>query len=122
MKENLTFTSQLVVGGKDTAIEIGSGSLPVLATPRLAALMENAAMLAVSDSLEDGQTTVGGQISITHLRPSAVGAEVRATATLLAAEGKKLSFKIEAYEGEKLIAEGTHIRFIVDVDRFMSKL
>ena len=112
----------MAVGGQDTAIAAGSGSLPVLATPRLAALMENAAMLAVVDSLGEGETTVGGQIELKHLRPSAVGAEVRATAVLLSAEGKKLSFKIEAYEGDTLIAEGTHLRFIVNAERFMSKL
>ena len=78
----INHTSTLVVSEADTARAMGSGSLPVLATPRLAALMENAAFEAVAPILEVGDTTVGGEISLRHLAPSPVGAEVSATAVL----------------------------------------
>lgn len=118
----LCHTSTLTVTEKDTAQEMGSGTLPVLATPRLAALMENAAMLAVAPILEPGETTVGGEISLRHLKPSGVGAEVSATAFLERTEGRKLSFRLEAHQGETIIGEGSHTRFIVNTTRFLQKL
>jgi predicted thioesterase len=118
----LAFTSTLVVSEADTAQVMGSGTLPVLATPRLAALMENAAMSAVAPILEPGMTTVGGEISIRHLSPSPVGAEVSATAVLERTEGRKLLFSLSARQGDTLIGEGTHTRFIVNTGRFMQSL
>ncbi len=119
---SLSHTSTFMVHDTDTALAQGSGDMPVLSTPRLSALMENAAMLTVAGTLETGQTTVGGQISLTHLAPSPVGAEVAATATLTAQDGKKLTFSIEAYEGGKLIGQATHLRFIVNRERFLDKI
>lgn len=118
----LTHTSTLTVSTEDTAIALGSGDMPVLATPRMMALMENAAMLAVAPELEDGLTTVGGHIESSHLKPSAIGAEVTATATLTKVEGKKLYFNVIARMGEDIIGEGTHLRFIVNRDKFLSRL
>lgn len=117
----LSHTSILQVSEADTARVMGSGTLPVLATPRLAALMENAAMLAVSPILSPGETTVGGEIALKHLAPSPVGAEVSATAFLERTEGRKLFFKLEAKQGETLIGEGTHIRFVVNTGKFLQK-
>lgn len=117
-----SYTSTFVVTEQDTAQAQGSGNLPVLATPRLVALMENAAMNCAEDLLPEGSTTVGGQISTTHLRPSAVGATIAATAVLEEQDGKKLTFKVQAYDGETLLGEGSHIRFIVDKEKFMSRL
>lgn len=122
MTEGITYTSQLIVEEKDTAAAIGSGDLPVLATPRMMALMENAAMLCVAPYLPEGTTTVGGHIESSHLQPSKIGAEVTATATLTKIEGKKLSFLVKASMGETIIGEGTHLRFIVDKEKFLSKL
>ena len=110
------------VKGKNTAVVMGSGDLPVLATPALVALMENAAMLVAKSRLEDGDTTVGVQISVNHLKASAVGANVRATATLIGQEGRKFNFELKAYEGDTLIGEGTHSRVSVNAERFMAKL
>ncbi|MCR5710073.1 MAG: thioesterase family protein [Bacteroidales bacterium] len=118
----LAFTSSLSVSQEDTALAMGSGTLPVLATPRLAALMENAAMNAVAPILEPGDTTVGGEISVRHLAPTPLGAEVSATATLEKTEGRKLTFSIEARQGDILIGTATHTRFIVNSGRFMGKL
>ena len=120
--EGLTHTSTLTVSDEDTAMAIGSGDMPVLATPRMMALMENAAMLAVAPELEEGCTTVGGHIESSHLKPSAIGAEVTATAALTKVDGKKLYFNVVAKMGEDIIGEGTHLRFIVDKEKFLSKL
>ena len=118
----LKHISELTVTGSVTAIKIGSGDMPVLATPAMMALMENAAMLAVADELPEGCTTVGGHIESSHLRPSKVGDKVYAKAEVTKVEGKKIEFKVAAYSGETLLGEGTHLRFIVDKERFMSKL
>ena len=122
MKEGLSHTSHLRVAPSDSALSQGSGDMEVLATPRMIALMENAAMLAVAPALEPGETTVGGQISITHLKPSPVGAEVSATAVLTQIDGRKLTFSLSASEGDKLIGEGTHVRFIVKREKFLGAL
>jgi len=118
----LKHTSQLTVTEEVTAIRIGSGDMPVLATPAMMALMENAAMLAVKDHLPEGQTTVGGHIESSHLKPSKIGDNVKATAEVTKVDGKKIEFKVAAYSGETLLGEGTHLRFIVDRAKFMSRL
>jgi len=118
----LTHTSQLTVTEAVTAIEMGSGDMPVLATPAMMALMENAAMLAVADHLPEGSTTVGGHIASSHIKPSKLGDIVTATATVTRVDGKKIEFKLEARSGETLLGEGTHLRFIVDKEKFMSRL
>lgn len=118
----LTYTSKLVVAKEDTAIALGSGDMPVLATPRMTALMENAAMLAVANDLEEGYTTVGGHIETSHLKPSAIGKEVTAIATLTKVEGRKLYYSVVAKMDDDIIGEGTHLRFIVNKENFMSKL
>lgn len=122
IKIGFRHTSTLVVGAEHTASVLGSGDMPVLATPALLALMENAAMLAVDNALPDGATTVGGYIESSHLCPTAIGQEVRAMAELYQIEDRKLYFHISAYQGDTVIAKGEHIRFIVDKDRFLSKL
>ncbi len=117
----LKHTSELTVDESVTAIQMGSGDLPVLATPAMMALMENAAMLAVKDELPEGCTTVGGHIASSHLKPSKIGETLIATAEVTKVEGKKIEFNVAAYVGETLLGEGTHLRFIVDRERFMSK-
>ena len=122
IETGLTHTSELKVTDSVTAIAVGSGDMPVLATPMMMALMENAAMLAVKNELEEGQTTVGGHIESSHLKPSKIGDVVRAEAVVTKVDGRKIEFKIAAYCGETLIGEGTHLRFIVDRTKFLSKL
>ena len=118
----LKHTSTLVVTDDVTAVKIGSGDMAVLATPAMMALMENAAMLSVADALPEGSTTVGGHIASSHLKPSKVGDTVTATAEVVKVDGKKIEFKVSAYQGDVLIGEGSHLRFVVDRERFMSKL
>ena len=122
LQEGLQHTSELRVDGSNTAIAMGSGDLPVLATPAMMALMENAAMLAVAPHLPEGSTTVGGHIAASHMKPTAVGEAVTATATVIKIEGKKIEFEVQAHCGDTLIGEGTHLRFIVDKEKFMSRL
>ena len=122
IETGLKYTSELTVTDDVTAVKIGSGDMPVLATPAMMALMENAAMMAVAKELPEGSTTVGGHIESSHLRPTKVGDKVTATAEVTKVDGKKISFKVAAYCGDTLLGEGTHLRFIVDKERFMSKL
>ena len=118
----LKHTSELTVTDAVTAVRMGSGDMPVLATPAMMALMENAAMLAVADELPEGSTTVGGHIASSHLRPSKIGEVVRAVAEVTKVDGRKIEFKVSAYSGDVLLGEGTHLRFVVDRERFMSKI
>jgi predicted thioesterase len=122
IETGLTHTSELKVTDSVTAIAVGSGDMPVLATPMMMALMENAAMLAAKNELDEGQTTVGGHIESSHVKPSKIGDVVRAEAVVTKVDGRKIEFKIAAYCGETLIGEGTHLRFIVDRTKFLSKL
>lgn len=122
MEIGLTFTSTTVVDNTNTAVALGSGDMEVFATPAMVALMENAAMNAVAPHLEAGQTTVGTEISTTHIKASALGATITATATLTAIEGRKLKFAVTAHDGDNIIGEGTHTRFIVDRERFLAKV
>ena len=122
LEVGLKHTSELIVNDALTAIQMGSGDMPVLATPAMMALMENAAMLAVIDELPEGCTTVGGHIESSHLKPSKIGDKVSATAEVTKVDGKKIEFKVSAYSGENLLGEGTHLRFVVDRERFIAKL
>lgn len=122
LEAGLAYTSHLTVNESNTAIAMGSGDMPVLATPSMMALMENAAMNAVSEALPEGSTTVGGQIESSHLKPSPLGAEVEAEAVLECVDGRKLYFKVVARQGKTVIGEGTHLRFIVDREKFLGKL
>ena len=122
IKEGLTHTSKIKVTLENCASAVGSGGLDVFATPSMVALMENAAMNAVAPFLPEGSTTVGAEIDTTHIKPSALGAEIEATATLTAIEGRKLVFDVEARDTSGTIGKGTHVRFIVDIERFMAKV
>ena len=118
----LKHTSEQTVSEALTAMQMGSGDLPVFAPPAMMALMENAAMMAVANELPEGCTTVGGHIESSHLRPSKVGEKVSAVAEVTKVDGKKIEFKVAAYSGETLLGEGTHLRFVVDKEKFISKL
>ena len=121
-EKRLEYTKTFTVNENITAKMMGSGDMPVLATPAMVAMMENTAMNAVAELLEDGETTVGSMINTTHVRPSAIGAEITVTATLVAVDGRKLTFDVMAKDGENMIGEGEHVRFVVDKERFLKKL
>ena len=115
-------TSELTVTDAVTAVKVGSGDMPVLGTPMMLALMENAAMLAVKDELPEGCTTVGGYIESSHLKPSKIGDVVKAIAEVTKVEGKKITFKVSAYTDDTLLGEGTHLRFIVNKEKFLQNI
>lgn len=115
-------TACVVVSTANVAAAMGSGDLDVFATPAMVALMENAAMKAVASALPEGSTTVGALMNTSHVKPSALGDTVTATAVLTEVEGRKLTFKVRAEDSQGLIGEGTHVRYIVDRERFLSKL
>ena len=79
-------------------------------------------MNAVAAELPEGSTTVGSEMNATHIKPTGIGGEVAATATLKAIEGRKLTFAVVAADTNGTIGEGTHIRYVVDKVKFMSKL
>ena len=114
LEKGLTFTAHTTVTENNTAATLGSGDMNVFATPALVA--------CVAPHLPEGSTTVGSLIHTSHLKPSALGASVEATAELTEVDGRKLTFRVSAHEGDKLIGEGTHVRFIVDRERFLAKL
>lgn len=122
LTEGLKETATVRVTDENTALAMGSGDMQVFATPALVALMENAAMRAVATELPDGCTTVGGFMEASHLAPSPIGADITAEATLTGVKGRKLTFSIEARQGEKVIGKATHIRFIVERVKFMESL
>lgn len=110
------------VTGDRTAQALGSGDLAVFATPAMVALMEAAAVRALSGSLAEGETTVGTRIEVSHLAATPVGTEVRAEAELTAVEGRKLIFMVVAHDQQQKIGEGLHQRMIVARDRFLARL
>lgn len=122
MKIGQTYTSQLLVEERHLAINVGSGDLSVLATPVMVMLMENAAMKSVADTIADDETTVGAQVSVSHLRPTPLADTVNATATLVEIDGRKLTFRVIAEDSKGLVGEGTHVRYIVNRERFVSKI
>ena len=113
-------TVRHVVGPEDTAVALGSGSVDVLATPRLLALMEAATVEAARAELDPGQTSVGMRVQIEHMRPSPVGAEVTVHARLADVDGRQLRFEVAAEHADgALVASGQVTRAVVDADQFM---
>ena len=122
LEKGLTAVSRTTVTPQNTAAALGSGDMPVFATPAMVALMENAAMLAVAPGLPEGAATVGAEMNVSHIKPSGLGAEIVASAVVTAVEGRKITFNVGARDAEGMIGEGTHVRFIVDRERFLAKL
>jgi predicted thioesterase len=111
----------LLVEEADTAGYIGSGDVPVLATPRVVALAEQATMEAVADQLAEGQTTVGYEVQLAHLSPTPIGGKVTAEVTLENVEGRRLSFRLSVTDARGLVAAGRVTRVIVVRDRFIER-
>lgn len=114
----LTGETTQVVTPELTAARWGSGLVASFATPALIALMENAAFHATKPLLPETQTTVGVEVNVKHLAATPIGMTVRARAELVEIDGRKLVFKVEAWDDTEKIGEGTHTRFIVDLARF----
>ncbi len=106
---------------ENTAAAMGSGTLPVFATPAMIALIEAAASESVAPSLADGQSTVGTRLDIAHSAPSPVGAEAVCETELVEIDRRRLVFRVVVRDGTGEIGSGTHERFVVDDEKFMSK-
>jgi len=122
LEKGISARSTTTVEVGQTAVRMGSGDLPVFATPAMVALMENAAMQAVAGELPEGATTVGAEMNVTHIKPTGLGEVVTATAVLTAVEGRKLVFNVGARDAGGMIGEGVHVRYVVDRERFLAKL
>ncbi len=119
-----TATLDFTVTDDDTAVALGSGDLPVLATPRLLAWCEAATCAAVDASLTDTSTSVGTRVQLEHVGASAVGAQVRVTASVVYVDGRLVRFEVVAEQApdDKVVAHGEVTRVVVDRERFLSRL
>lgn len=122
IKIGLTNEVSDMVTEKNTAVAMGSGILKVYATPAMCALIEKAASDLMDTLVEAGNTTVGISLNIAHTAATPVGMKVTATAEIIGVEGRKISFKITAYDEAGEIGTGTHERFIVGAEKFQSKV
>ena len=113
---------EIIVTPNDTAKAYGSGLVEVFATPAMVALMEKSALQLVGPFLEEGKNTVGTEISVKHVKATGLGKRVQATAKLIAADGPKLTFEVEAYDEDGLIGKGIHKRYVIDEEAFMKSL
>ena len=110
-----------MVSESNSAERYGNSGFPVLGTPALVGLFEEAGMAAVAGALAPNEGTVGTRVSIRHLAATPIGEEVRATARLTAVDGRRLIFALEASDAVRPIADGEMERFVVDVPRFLAK-
>lgn len=114
-------SSSCTVTPDTTAKSLRSGGLDVFATPMMIALMEEASLLTVRPYLEPGTDTVGTRLDVSHLAATPVGMKVTAESELIEIDRRRLVFAVKAYDESGLIGEGTHERFIVDIDKFIAK-
>lgn len=113
--------AETVVVQENTAAAVGSGLVPVFATPYMIALMENAAVNALTPYMEENQGSVGTHLDVSHDAATPIGMKVWAEAEVTAVDGKALTFSVTAYDEAGVIGKGTHNRFIITVDRFLAK-
>ena len=121
MEIGAKFKVTIKVEEKDTAMAHGSGTLAVLATPRMIALMEESAYKCIDKYLEEGQSSVGTYLDVKHLAATPVGMEVYAESEVIEIDGRKVVFSVKAYDEKGLIGEGKHERFIVYSEKFVAK-
>ena len=121
LEPGLAAAFRYTVTGADTAVALGSGQVPVLATPRVLALVERATVAAVAGALEAGTTTVGTRVELDHLAPSPVGAEVEVEAVLERVAGRRLEFGVRVVGGDGPVARGRIVRVVVEVAGFLGR-
>lgn len=120
LEVGLKCTVEITVEHKDTAAAFGSGSVTVLATPMMVTLMENAALKAVENALPEGYTTVGTHLDVSHKAATPMGMKAFAEAELIEIKGKKLIFSVKAYDEKEVVGEGTHTRYMVELESFLA--
>ena len=116
------YTVTVIVTQNHTAKHLGSGDMDVYATPAMVALMESAASTLLSLYLPAGDSSVGVDISTSHLKASSIGAEITATAKVVEVDGRSIKFDITARDSKSVIGIATHTRFTVNRDKFLSRL
>lgn len=109
------------VTGDNTALKFGSGKVDVFGTPAMIALMEEASINTVDKKLPEGFATVGIEFNIKHLAATPKGMNTTASAELIEINGKRLVFKVEAFDEVEKIGEGTHQRYIIELEKFKSR-
>lgn len=122
LEPGLSGLASMIVTEADSAIAMGSGDVPVLATPRLVALAEEATCAAVGPGLAPGETTVGIRVAIDHTRATAIGGSATADALLAKVDGRRLEFDVVVRDGGGQVASGRVTRMVVDRDRFVAGL
>jgi fluoroacetyl-CoA thioesterase len=121
LRPGLSALVAMVVTDDDTALALHTGDVPVLATPRVARLAEEATVQAVAGELEEGTTTVGYRLQLDHLAPTAVGGQVHAEAILESVESRRLTFRVSVNDGRGLVAAGKITRVVVERSRFLDR-
>ena len=114
-------TAELVVTDDLTARQVGSGTVSVLATPMMIALMEKTCLQSVRPFLEEGQDTVGTRVDVSHTAATPVGMKVRCTSELIEIDRRRLLFRVTACDDAGVVGEGTHERFVIDIEKFQAK-
>ena len=113
--------AETIVTEQNTAAAVGSGLVPVFATPYMVALMENAAVNALTPYMEEGQGSVGTHLDVSHDSATPIGMKVWAESVVTAVEGRKVTFEVHAYDERGEIGSGVHERFIIHAEKFMAK-
>ena len=117
----ITGEKSIAVTIENTALAMGSGTLRVLATPAMIALVEGCCAESVEDMLDEGLTTVGTNVNAAHIAASPLGVSILCKSRLVAVDGRRLDFEAEVYDSKELIGKAKHTRFIVDAEKFLNK-
>ena len=121
LREGLRGTKEIIVTKELSAQNVGSGLLPVYATPSMIALMENTAFESVAEYLEEGCGTVGTSLNVKHVAATPIGMKVTCETELIKVDGRALTFTVKAFDECGLIGEGTHERFVIMEEKFLNK-
>ena len=121
LKTGIEGKQEITVTAENTAKAMGSGTLDVFATPAMIALMEETSWRSIAPFLEEGEGTVGTHLDVSHDAATPIGMKVWAEAELVQVDRKALTFQVTAFDEAGMIGKGTHSRFIISVDRFLSK-
>lgn len=122
LQPGLTHPFEKLTESRESAAAVASGALDVFSTPSLVALFERTALQAVQPHLPEGHTTVGIEVSVRHLKATRIGQRVRCQVTVTVIEGRRISFSGEMWDEQGKIGEGTHVRYVVNVDEFIKRL
>ncbi len=122
IKPGLVGETTITVTKDQTARHLGSGNIDVYATPAMVALMEQTALSTIDPLLDKGQASVGTALDIKHIAATPLGHKVRARAEVIEVDRRRVTFRVQAWDEQELIGEGTHTRFIIDTNRFLDNL